>query len=359
MIAAVLLLLVSCALAEGPVPARFDFEQSELSGAWTTTAPEGKLAITRDRANVREGRGALELTWEATEGRLAIVSVGPVSFEGRPRSLRLSVKLSEQAPVMYGVGEANGVSYQGYLYTPGGIWHDLEISLRDLMLSEGCIDPSGRLDVREIDTITIGDLSNISGESGEALGIKSGRQQMWIDNVELSEELAPSRSSRGRDGEIIIDDFKREPILCLPIGAPRLSLVEGPGDDDTSALRVDYQRGGHRWVGFVGAVGHLNLSGKSRICLRVRAEEEAPLQMVLEERNGAKYVARHRLDPSKGWYEVRLPFDRFTLDPQTPDDNGRLDLESLRVIIPVVDSRRAELGEGGQGAWELSRIWVE
>ena len=35
----------------------------------------------------------------------------------------------------------------------------------------------------------------------------------------------------------------------------------------------------------------------------------------------------------------------------------RLDLDQLRVVIPVVNTRRAQVGDGESGAWLVSRIW--
>jgi hypothetical protein len=352
-----ILLVAACAAAQPPT-AGFDFEQDADAAAWITTACGAELAITREPANVREGRGALELSWEATDGRLAMLTVDSIQADERPRSLRLSVKLAEQSPVMYGVREADGSSYQGYLYTPGGVWHDLAVDLDELMLAEGSEDENGRLDAREIDAITVADLSNLSGEAGQSLGLKQGRQRMWLDAVELSAELAPHRSDRGPDGEIIIDDFDRTPLVVLPIGGPSLSQTDGPSAEDRSALEVAFDPGGYRWVGFVHAIGYLDLTERTHIGLRLRAAQTGPLHVVMEERDGSKYIGRHKLDPARGWYEVRLPFAKFGLDPGTEDENGCLDVNQLRVIIPVLDSKRAEVGENG-GSWELSRIWAE
>ncbi len=354
-----LLLATTWAWGQPPLKPHFDFEQKTPADAWTTTACNAKLQITTVAENVRSGEGALKLSWDATDGRLAILTVSPVSIETRPRSLRLSVKLAEQSPVMYGVRERDGSSYQGYLYTPGGCWHDLAVDLDELMLSEGSHDENDRLDVREIHGVMVADLSNLPGEAGKSLGIKTGRQQMWLDDVALSDELAPHRSDRGPDGEIVIDDFDREPFRCLPLGGPRLMLTDGPGDDDPSAMRVEYDREHYRWVGFVAAVGYVDLTDRERICLQLRAEQAAPLQVVLEERDGSKYLIGHRLDPARGWYTLALPFEDFRPDTQTTDENERLDLGELRVVIPVLDTRRAEIGDGESGAWVLSRVWAD
>ncbi len=350
------LLLVTVAWADEPLIANFDFEQAEPPPAWTTTAPEATLTITKDPANVRSGKGALEFSWEATEGRLAIITVMPITYESRPRSLRLSVKVPGRTPIMYGVREEDGSCYQGYLYSPGGVWHDIAVDLDELMLSENSEDENNRLDVRQINGIMIADLSNLPGEAGQSLGIKSGRQQMWLDDVSLSDALAPHRSSRGPGGEIIIDDFEREPLLALPIGSAVLTLTEGPGGDDRSALRIAYDNEHYRWVGFVAALGYLDLTRTTGISLHLRAEQAAPLEIVLEERDGSKYSVRHDLDPTKGWYSLDLSFSQFKLDPQTKDENSRLDIDQLRVLIPVLDTKRAEFNTAGHAAWQLSRI---
>ncbi len=344
--------------ADQPAPvAHFDFEQAEPAACWTSTAHEAKLAISNEPELVRNGTGALQLTWTPLDGRLAFLELGPVALAGRARSLSLSIRMSEPSPLMYAVRESDGSEYQGYMYTPGGRWHDLAVDLDELMLSEVSHDENGRLDVGEINAIVVADISNLPGEAGKSLGIKHGEQHMWLDDVAISERLAPHRSTRGPEGEMIIDDFDYDPLRCLPIGGPTLELAAGPGGGDPSAMRVGYDQEGYRWAGFVAAVGYLNLADCSQIGLRVQADCEAPLTVVLEERDGSKYMTRHRLDPAAGWYDVALDFACFKLDDATQDENGHLDLDQLRVIIPVVNAHRAQVGEGGAGAWLVSRIW--
>ena len=359
-VVALVLLAASAAFSDDVTwPPAFDFEQPQMLRAWSTQAPEGQLSITDDPENVRSGGGALELVWTATPGRLAMLSAGPVRLDGRIRSLLFSVKASEQSPIMYGVRLAGGVDYQGYMYTPGNVWHDLVVDIEELMLSESCVDQNRVFDAEQIFGIIVADVSNLSGEAGASLGIKTGVQRLWLDDVQLSDRPAPRRSRDGANGELIIDDFDGDVVRCLPIGNPLLELVPGPGEDDTSALRVSYDPQNYRWAGFVAGVGYLDLSERSHVALRVSAEMAVPLTVVLEERDGSKYQMRQRLDPEKGWHTLRLPFDRFKLDAGSHDENEQLDLDQLRVIIPVVDTSRAELGDNARGAWSVSRIWAE
>lgn len=336
---------------------QFDFEGDELPAGWYTTAGEAELSIAREPELVRKGRGALQLSYTPVTGKLALVGVKELATGGLPRSLSFSLKTQEPTPVMFGVQEADGSRYEGYCYSAGGRWYDIATDLDELMLVTGCADENGRLDPCDIVSIMVTDLSNLPGEVGESLGIKNGPQRLWLDDVCISTDLAPHRSSRTPEGNVIIDDLERDPPPCLPIGAPVLSITADPDNSDRGAMRVDYSTGGYRWVGFVLGVGHLNLSGQTDLRLTVRADNQARLTVVLEERDGSKYTAHASLDPGRGWYTLKLPLERFKLDTATVDENAALDLDQIRVIIPVLDTKRAEVDEAGRGSYTISRIW--
>jgi len=334
-----------------------DFEGEEALEGCYTTAAEGVLSLTHDPELVRSGARSLQMTYLPTSGRLALVGIKSLTMQARPRSFGFSLRTSAPSPIMFGVNEADGSSYEGYCYSEGGRWLDVCVDLDELMLATCSTDENDRLDVDEINAVMLCDLSNLSGEVGKSLGIKEGPQTLWLDDVRISTDLAPHRSSRGPEGQIIIYDFEREPPPCLPLGGPELSLTDGPDAEDARALRVRYDKEGYRWVGFVAGVGHLDLSGARHIQLTLRADNQAKLTLVLEERDGSKYSTRLSLDPSKGWHTVPLAFSRFKLDPATEDENSALDLDQLRVIIPVVDSHRAQLDTAGRGSYSISRIW--
>jgi len=343
----------------GGAPACFDFEGTELPAGWFNIAHEGSLRITNEPADVREGRGALEFTYTPREGKLALLGVTPVKAEGRARSLSFSIKTEEPSALLYGVNEADRSSYQAYLYSPGGQWHDVRVDLDELMLSEDSTDEDTRLDVDEVDTIIVADLCNLPGEVGRSLGIKQGVQRMWLDNVALTQDMAPHRScSRAEgNGAIIVDDFDHDEIVSLPIGGPQLTLVPGPeADGDSRALEVRYRLGGHRWAGFVRALGYLELSGTSELRIMLKADHRARLTVVLEERDGSKYSSDVELRPEDGWHEVGLPIEQFVPDPNTKDENAQLDLGQLRVVIMVVDTFNASVDANGLGAYTISRI---
>jgi hypothetical protein len=338
-----------------PAPANFDFEADELGPYWFTLAQDGNMKVTREAQDVRDGTGALLFTYMPAEGALALAGATPVKADAQPRSLRFSLKTQELSAILYGVNEADGSSYQGYCYTPGGRWLDLLIDLDELMLSEDTTDENDQLDADQINQIIIADLCNLPGEVGRALGVKHGLQSMCLDNLALTEQPAPKRSSRGANADVIVDDFDGDLAVCLPIGAPELTLVPGPRPGD-QALKVAYRLGGHRWVGLVRAVGYLDLAQASKFCFTLNAGQSARLVVVLEERDGSKYETYLELDPAQGWHEVVVPVAQFMLDPNTQDENAQVDVAQLRVIIFVADTFNASVDAEGLGWYTISSI---
>lgn len=339
-----------------PAPANFDFEGEELRPHWFNMAQDGAMTITRQPADVREGLGALEFRYMPSEAAFALIGATPIAPEGPARSLKFSFKTDEVSAILYGVNEEDGSSYQGYCYTPGGEWHDVLVDLEELMLSEDTEDENGKLDPDQIRTVVVADLCNLPGEVGRALGIKRGVQRMLLDNVKLTAQPAPKRSSRAADGTTIVDDFTANLVTALPIGAPEMTIVPGSRAGDR-ALKVGYRLGGHRWVGFVRAVGYLDLAGASEFCFMLNAAQEARLVVVLEERDGSKYETNVELDPAQGWHAVVLPVAQFAPDPKTEDENGQLDLNQIRVIILVIDTFNASVDAQGQGSYTVSKLY--
>ncbi|MGC9319920.1 MAG: hypothetical protein ACP5KN_17945 [Armatimonadota bacterium] len=339
-----------------PIPASFDFEDGQLSPHWSATGMEPMLEITREPGQALAGQGALMLTYMPGEGNVPSVSVGPLEVVGQPSVLQFGLKTDEISSIRYGVAEEDGSEYEGYCYAPAGEWVEFRIALDELMLAQNSEDENMALDAGQITSLTFMDLCNLPGEIGRALGIKQGLQHMFLDEVKLSGGAAPRRSAQEAGGGVIVDDFDTDAGMFLPVGGPEVEFVAGPGGGDEGACKLIYRLGGHRWVGFVRGVGHLDLSGFEEYCLKLKAEHRARLVAVLEEWDGSKYETNLELDPEAGWTEVTLPVTQFILDPATEDENQQVDLDQLRVVILVVDTFNASVNAMGDGSFTVSRI---
>ncbi len=338
-----------------PIPATFDFDGEELEPHWSAIGMEAVLGLTREPGQAHTGQGALVLRYMPAEGSFPLVRVGPLEVLEQPSALEFALRTDELSSIRYAVEEQDGSTYEGYCYSPAGEWIDVRAALGEMILAQDSEDENGNLDAEQIAAISVMDLCNLPGEVGRALGVKQGLQRMWLDDVKLAHGIAPLRSSQGAGG-IIVDDFDGDVACFLPIGAPEVQFVAGPGAGDNGACKLIYRLGGHRWVGLVRAVGHLDLAGFEEYCVKLNAQHRARLVAVLEEWDGSKYQTNVELDPETGWVEVALPITQLILDPGTDDENRQLDLDQVRVSILVVDTFNASVNAMGEGSLTISRI---
>ena len=131
-----------------------DFEAD--AGEWTglTLGEAGvnpdndsKIAITREAASVKTGKGALSYTYEITPKIIRVLALQkPLDLTGM-KSLRFWVKCSQATSIIVGLGEASGASYQANAHCPAGAWQEVAVNLDELTVDEPAKDPNGKLDL--------------------------------------------------------------------------------------------------------------------------------------------------------------------------------------------------------------------
>ena len=333
-----------------PPPAAPDFDfEAGVPANWQPAVGEAALQMAQVRENVAGGAGALECVYAP----FCIVSAGNLTPQPDARSLRFSLKITEPTNAVYGVREADGSEYQSFCYVPGGAWQQIALDLSELVLAQGGDDENGQLDVDQIEAVMVGDLANLQGEVGEALGQKMGQQTLWLDDVKLSPAPAPSRAGAAGPGTLVVDTFDGPQVNCLAIGGAHLAPA---GGGQAGALQATYSLGAGRWVGFVTGIGHLNLGQATSVKMRVRAPQATSLVLVLEERDGTKYETRLELAGGEQWEELTFPIANFILDDDSQDENAALDLAQMRVMILLCDMLTSGVDVLGKGSLAIDQI---
>jgi len=332
-----------------PVAPDFDFEGG-VPANWQVTVGEATMQIAQLPQNVAGGAGALECLYTP----FCIISAGNLVPQPAARSIRLSLKTAEPTNLVYGVREADGSTYQSFCCVPGGAWQQIALDLGELVLAQDSDDENGQLDVDQINEVQVGDLANLQGEVGEALGQKMGQQTLWLDDVKLSPDPLPSRAGAAGPGALVVDSFDALQVNCLAIGGAELTA--GPAAGRQGALQLAYSLGAGRWVGFVTGVGHLNLAGVTNLRMRVRAPQATSMVVVLEERDLTKYETRLELAGGEQWEELVFPIQNFILDDDSQDENGALDLPQLRVMILLCDMLTSGVDMLGKGSLAIDEI---
>lgn len=347
-------------MAPAPLPpgvlAQFNFEDETNAQGWAPLVEGTTLSITQEPTNVRQGQGALQFDYEPVEDFYLFQRDG-LQVAGA-RSLSFSVKASEKTPFLYGLAEADGSAYDAWAQLPANQWVDIEANLADLQLRPGSDDENGQLDTDQITTIVFFDLSNMPGEDGRALGWKKGPQQLWIDNVIISDRQVPSAFNTERlpDGNqrMVVANFESGVPRGLGVGGAILDLVPGDGGQ---ALKITYRVGPERWSGIVLGVQPLDLQGLERVKVRLKSTGKAAVNLVLEERGDKSHYERMvELEGGGGWQSCEAPLAEFTLSETSEDDNQQVDPAELRVLIVVVDTYNAVVDALGQGAVAVDDI---
>jgi hypothetical protein len=315
------------------VPPTFDFEAEGALARWTATDGEAILDITRAEGAAHGGNGCLRLTYMPREGAFQQLSATPLQvMEGK--TLSFWVKTDLPTPLSFGVVEDTGAFYQQFCATPADQWTQASVPLSSLILSQDTRDNSGRLEVASIREIRIQELSNLPGALGDVLGRKAGVQQLFVDDVAITDEEAPQPGVADPD-VLLVDGFERGAIHALAIGGALLSTGEGA---EGSGLVIECPGRDQRWMGLVMGVGHLNLRDRETLSLHLKSSQPVLLSIVLEERDGSKYAQRFRLDPEAGWTSKDLAIDQLLLETDSEDENQMLDRDQVRVLIIVADT---------------------
>src|SRR5436190_4787621 len=98
-----LLLLPTIALAQAPVM-RHDFEEN-VAG-WTTFGGGGKVTVTHEAANIKEGKGALQLDYEINKDQMtALVLPAGDGTLSKMKSLKFWVKADYPTTLAIGIQE--------------------------------------------------------------------------------------------------------------------------------------------------------------------------------------------------------------------------------------------------------------
>ncbi len=339
------------------------FDTDELDARWSAIDAEATLALTQEKQHVASGRGALEFAYSARQGAFEQITFTGLGTEAAD-SLGLKVKATSPTSISLGVEEQNGAMYQALLWIGPGEWVGVDAWLDELILAENSADENGTLDAGQIRGFFLADLANLPGEAGRALGLKSGDERLWLDDLELVRQGKAKRRSRveklGDRWLLVVDGFEDDVFWGLPIREAGLKFVGGaPKAPGRQALEMTYALGKGRWVGFVCAPpGRLDLGAGTELSLWVKAALSARMVIVLEERDGSKYEAAFKPEPDDKWHSVLLPLGEFLRDDDAADENEQLDIGQVHRLILLVDTFDADVTAMGVGSIAVDDIGI-
>ncbi len=284
------------------------FEQNE--GGWTTMGTNAAVHITRAPADIKNGKGALALSYEVAPRQVgmavlpniqgALANISALRFWLRTDAATgVAVLLSEAKP--------GGGDYTAVVWSPKGVWQHIELTPADFAVNQGPNDPKdadGKLDMDQVQAIGILDLASLfAGATDNDVPIvvdkRSGKHMLWIDDFQAvpgasPKQPVPATASLLPPLQIVIDDFRRDFVAWMTPGGAELSLSASGNPVKARALEARYQQTPNGIVALVRSLGHLDLRGTAGIEFDIASVEPAQVIIGVEEKKpGAVKPARY------------------------------------------------------------------
>jgi hypothetical protein len=340
-------LLLAPALAQPPaepgVLNHWDFENT--TGPWISINPNAILGLTAAQENVLAGTSALEVQYlfqpGATGGEMISGNAVLPTEGGLPglAALSLGVRTSETVNVVVGGRETEGGAYLCPVFSPAGVWQKVTLSLKDLVPVEEMPDPDGKLEPEHLQGLAIIDgsvfLSQMMGKLPVA-GFAPGARRMWLDEVKLlSTDLPPETVNLpvGSPEAVVIDSCDREAIRWIVLGGKDWKAGrEADKGAETGHYRFDYTLPGGTLVVWLKGLHPGQLADTKALHLSARSDQALKLFVGVQEKGKARYSKQIELAAEDDWRRFDLPWGEFTLDKDSRDDDGKLDIEQINML---------------------------
>jgi hypothetical protein len=350
----------------------FEGDSSEWSGLTLGEGgvnPDGdsKIAVTKEAASVKSGKGALSYSYDITPKIVRVLALQkPLDLTGM-KSLRLWVKCSEATSVIIGLGDSSGASYQTNVHCPAGAWQEVAVNLDELTVDEPGKDPDGKLDLDQIGSITVFD---IAGFIAMFLPDIKGSRTMMLDDIGFSSKPVAATTGAMQVTRVVpvhlVDTFESPVIRWIPISlefsdAPKFNLFDAPValDKDVpsgggkQSLKFSYPRKGKKVHGVMRSLDKVDLSKAVTLDLSMKASHDGSFFVSIEEKDGSRYNLK--IDLLLGdWKSFSWKLSDFTLADDTQDENGKLDPDQIKQVS-IADATQLL----GSSEADQVHLWVD
>lgn len=333
------------------------FEENDAGWqAMSVIGGSGKPSITHDAADVKEGKGALAFDYKVEKGSLAaLILPTPNGLLTKARAIRFWIKTDYAAPLVVSLQEHEGGRYLAMFTSPAGKWQQVELSPGDFYLSDDANDPKdpdNKLDLNEVESIGIVDVSQIFAQ-GDAnmvslLGIKLGAHRLVMDDFSVSAE--PLAAAATSEKEVRLEPMNRPQISWWGLGA--LTLGQAANEPlDTKSLQVDYHGAPMKASGFIKRIHRGKLVGTDHITFTCASIKPAKLMVQLEERDGGKYNVMIDVPGGKKPTEFTFKYSELIQADDSKDANNKLDLDEVQKIVFMDVQAWVDMSERDNTLW--------
>lgn len=390
LIAAATPVFLSPARAQAVPRELFDFE-ADLQGFTAIQVkdgnfnpdPNGGLSVVTAKDQVKSGSGTLSWSHKAEPGTFRALVV-EAKLPANAARLEFWVKSSAQTVLTFTAREADGSSYHLACHVPAHEWTRVSANLDELTLGDNETDENGKLDLDQVNSIGIFDLTTMlvqSPELGSRPELRTPRT-LWLDDLRFSPERAPQAFGVAREGDkssFVVDNFEGDAVRWLPVrlviaqppsieifpGNTSLKLQKeaaGPGMARTPTeaggrgLRFTYPRAAMEVFALIRSLERADLSKAERLRMSLRMSQKSLVIVGVKEKDGSEYNHTIAPDQSEGWQSLDLALSDFSLGGESKDENNALDPGQIKEISIVDASAFAGTLGNGETSIEIDAV---
>ena len=369
-------MLLALALALAAQDLKIDDFEGELQG-WTALrleagAPaedgESKIAIAREPANVKSGKGSLSFTHEISPGVVRVLVLQrELDLKGM-KAVRLWIRSSAATAVVLSLTERNGAGWQCPFSVQAGGWQEVAVNLDEFTIDDPSKDDNGRLDPDQVASLHLFDFG---GFLATILPELKGSRTLWLDDLAFSPKAVAATTGKMAVTRVVpvhlLDSFETPLIRWAPLSvqfgdAMKINLFDAPAAVDTTApagggkqsLKFTYPRRPAKAHGIMRSTEKLELGKATALELWLRTSVDGTYIVNLEEKDGSRYDKTVELKAADGWTSLSFALTDFTLANDSPDENGKLDAAEIKQVL-VADATSLL---GGPEAPEV-RLWLD
>jgi len=332
-------LLCGAALAQNPTKNIIKTTFEDGDGGWITFGGEGKVSVTGDAKEVKEGKAALKFEYPVAKGKAAFLA-RPVPDGGLAgmNSLRFWIKSDYTTPIIVSLQEREGGRWNAAFTAPDNAWQNVELTTADFDPSDGPDDPkdpNGKLDLEKVEGIGLVDVGQIFIQFEnefvtKVLGVKPGQHTLFLDDFLASEEALPGGPEAA--DPVRIDTFRRPQTAWAGLFGARVATVEAK-PLNARGLQAQYRQAPDAYPGAVRSVKRGSLTGTSKLAFDAASVRPAELTVQLEEVSGGKYNIQISVEGGSTAKAREAAFADFKPADDSKDNNGKLDLDQVKQIL--------------------------
>lgn len=351
----------------------FDFEDGTqgfialtLKGGQIAEDPSVKLEQIKGKEQVKSGEGALSYSYKLEKDTIRIL-VLPTKLGPNTKSIRLWVRSNTATTLAVILREQDETRYSTNLTVPANEWSPIAVNLDELTLSAGAQDENGKLDLDQVDSLTLLDyaVTFLASETlAKAIPNPAGPRQLLIDDLQLSTEAAPISTGSYKAGANeyhILDNFESGTIRWTPIranfavtppaieffpsDAPLKILAEAaaPGEGKSpvepggKGLRFSYKRAAGQAYALIFDLADRNLKGVHTLKMNLRVTHKSLIVVEVKEKDDSKFQQHVYPDDNKGWRNLSFPLLTLVQADDSKDENDKLDVDQIKEVA-IIDS---------------------